>query len=60
MRIGYWWESQRERDHYEDQDPGGWIILRLISEILGWSGIDWTGLAQDKGKRRAVMNVRVP
>jgi hypothetical protein len=22
-RIGYWWESQREIDHYEDQDIGG-------------------------------------
>jgi hypothetical protein len=25
--IGYWWESQIERDHYEIQDVGGWIIL---------------------------------
>jgi hypothetical protein len=26
-RIDYWWESQRERDQWEDQDVGGWIIL---------------------------------
>jgi hypothetical protein len=26
--IGYSWESQKERDHYEDQDVGGWIILK--------------------------------
>jgi hypothetical protein len=26
--IGYWWESQKERDHWEDQDVGGWIILK--------------------------------
>jgi hypothetical protein len=32
MRIEYWWESQKERDHYEDQDIGGWIILRWILE----------------------------
>jgi hypothetical protein len=24
--IDYWWESQRERDHQEDRDVGGWII----------------------------------
>jgi hypothetical protein len=27
MHIGYSWESQKERDHYEDQDVGGCIIL---------------------------------
>jgi hypothetical protein len=31
-RIDYFWESQRERDHYEDQDVGGWIILGCILE----------------------------
>jgi hypothetical protein len=31
-RIGYWWGSQRERDHLEDQDVGGWIILGWIFE----------------------------
>jgi hypothetical protein len=26
--IGYWWENQKERDHKEDQDVGGWTILK--------------------------------
>jgi hypothetical protein len=26
--IGYWRESQKEKDHWEDQDVGGWIILK--------------------------------
>jgi hypothetical protein len=36
--IGYWWESQKERDHYEDQDVGGWAIyffLILVCEAIG-------------------------
>jgi hypothetical protein len=40
--IDYWWESQRERDHEEDQDVGGWIILGWILER--WDGVMWTGL----------------
>jgi hypothetical protein len=30
--IEYWWEIQKERDHWEDQDVGGWTILKLILE----------------------------
>jgi hypothetical protein len=26
--IRYWWESQKERDHQEDQNVGGWTILK--------------------------------
>jgi hypothetical protein len=40
--IDYWWESQRERDHSEDPDVDGWIILGLILER--WNGVMWTGL----------------
>jgi hypothetical protein len=39
--------SQKERYHWEDQDIGGWIILRWILEEIGLSGMDWIGLAQD-------------
>jgi hypothetical protein len=41
-RIDNWWESQRERDHWEDQDVDGWIILGWILER--WNGVMWTGL----------------
>jgi hypothetical protein len=30
--VGYWWESQKKRDHYEEQEIGGWIILKWILE----------------------------
>jgi hypothetical protein len=26
--IGYWWESQKEKDHQEDQDVGEWTVLK--------------------------------
>jgi hypothetical protein len=28
MRIGYWWEIQKERHHWEDQDVGESTILQ--------------------------------
>jgi hypothetical protein len=59
MHAGYWWESQKERDHWEDQDVGGWTILKWILDRMGW--ID---LAEDRDHWRAlvstVMNLRVP
>jgi hypothetical protein len=27
--VGYWREIQKGRDHWEDQDVGGWTILKL-------------------------------
>jgi hypothetical protein len=60
MHIGYWWEIQNERDHWEDQDISRWTIdLRAIR----WDGMDWIDLAQNTDQWRAlvntVMNLRI-
>jgi hypothetical protein len=37
-------KSLKERDHWEDQDVGGWTILIWILERKGgmvWSGLIW-------------------
>jgi hypothetical protein len=44
MHIEYLWESQNERDHWEDKDIGGWTILKWILEYrMGWLciGLMW-------------------
>jgi hypothetical protein len=28
INIGYWLEIQKERDNWEDQDVGGWLIVK--------------------------------
>jgi hypothetical protein len=30
MHIEYWWQSQKERDHYDKNDVSGWVILKWI------------------------------
>jgi hypothetical protein len=32
MHIGYWWEIQMEREHWEDQDIGGWTVIKWFLE----------------------------
>jgi hypothetical protein len=34
LHVGYWWESQQERDHWEVQDLGGLIILNWILDRM--------------------------
>ena len=62
MHTRFWWGNLREGDHLEDPDVGGRIILRLI--FRGCEGMDWIDVAQDRDRRRAlvnaVMNLRVP
>jgi hypothetical protein len=36
----YWREIQKERDHWEEQDVGGWTILKWILDSMGWYGVD--------------------
>jgi hypothetical protein len=55
MRIVFWLESQKERDHEEDQHVSGWIILKLIIQI-GWGRMDWIHLAEDTEQWRALVN----
>jgi hypothetical protein len=50
MHIGYWWESQKERDHWEDQDVGGWTILKWILEKWdGMVGLIWLRIGTSGG-----------
>jgi hypothetical protein len=32
MHIGDSWESQKERNHWEDEDVDEWIIMKLMLE----------------------------
>jgi hypothetical protein len=40
-KVGYLWESQKVRDHWKDQNVGGWTILKWIFDSMGWIGLIW-------------------
>jgi hypothetical protein len=44
MHIAYWWESQKERDNWEDQDVGGMENITMDLREIGWDGVNWIGL----------------
>jgi hypothetical protein len=52
MHVGYWWESQNERAHWEGQDVGGWTILKWILERydgMVWIGLIWLRIGTSEG-----------
>jgi hypothetical protein len=52
----FWWESQKERDHSEDKGVGWEDGIRMNLKEIGWEGVDWIILAQDRDLWRAVVN----
>jgi hypothetical protein len=64
MHVGYWWESQRERDHWEAQDVGGWTIIKWILERedkIEWIGLIWLRIGTSgRALVNTVLSLRVP
>jgi hypothetical protein len=54
----FWWESPKERDHWEDQGVG-----EKMDQNGSLGAVDWIRLSQDRDRWRAVvsavMNLRV-
>jgi hypothetical protein len=44
-RNAFWWESQKEWDHWEDLDVGESIILKwILRDVIVWYRLDWSAL----------------
>jgi hypothetical protein len=54
MHIGYWWEGKRllggPRCRWVDN-------VRMDLKEMGWGDVDWIGLAQDRNRWRALVNL---
>jgi len=63
VHTGFWWGDLSERDHLEDLGVDEDSIKMDIQDV-GWECMDWIDLAEDRDRRRAlvnaVMNLLVP
>jgi hypothetical protein len=48
--TGLWWGDPRERDHLEDLGIDGSINIKMDLQKVGWRGMDWIVLAQDRDR----------
>jgi len=62
--TGFWWGNLRKRDHLENPGLDGRIILKLGLKKMGCEGMDWSDVAPDRDRWRAlvkvIINLRVP
>jgi hypothetical protein len=52
MYIEFRWDSQRERDHYEDLDISGATKIKCVLEkeyMVVWTGSIWLGIGTSGG-----------
>jgi hypothetical protein len=64
MHIEYWWESQNGK-RPQGRPKCRWVDNNKIDlREIGWEGINWIDLAEDRDQWRAfvniVMHLRVP
>jgi hypothetical protein len=53
--MGFWWESQKERDLRRTRRR--WeITIKTDISLIGSGGTDWIYLAQDRDTWRALLN----
>jgi hypothetical protein len=50
-------ENLKGRDHSEDRDIDGRIILEWNLKEIWWVGVDWMHLVQDRDQWRVLVNM---
>ena len=54
MRIWLWWVKLKDREHFED--VGELYLKGICLTEMGWEGVSWTDLAQDRVRWRVLVN----
>jgi hypothetical protein len=59
MHIIFLSENLKGRDHSEDIGSDGKIMLKWILGEIGWEGVDWMHLAQDRDQWQGLVNTEM-
>jgi hypothetical protein len=64
VHTRFWWGDLREGDHLGHPGVDVEDNIKMDLQEVGWGGMDWIELAQDRDRWQAlvnaVMNLRVP
>jgi hypothetical protein len=56
MQVGYCWESQKKKKPL-GRPRRRWVdYIKMNLREIGWDGMDWIGLAEDRDQWRAFIN----
>jgi hypothetical protein len=50
-------ENLQGKDHLEDQTVDGKLNIIMDLREMGWEGVDWMHLAQDRAQWQALVNM---
>jgi hypothetical protein len=56
MHVGHWWGIQKEGNHLEDPRRKWVDNIKMDLREIGWDGVNWADLAQDRDQWRALVN----
>ena len=56
MYTGFWWGALRERDHLGDTGVRWKDNIEMDLQEVGYRGMDWIELAEDRDSWRALVN----
>ena len=55
--TGFWWGNVRERNHFQDPGIDGRDNVKMDLQEVGYGGVDWIELVEDRDRWRALVNV---
>jgi len=57
VHTGFWWGNLSARNHLERPRHKWEDNIKMNLQVVGWLGMDWIDLAQDRNRWQALVNM---